>query len=110
MSAARKILPKRLLTYTTVQDYKLYTHIDQAVWRYVMMISIPYFQDHAHESYIEGIDMVGIDKERIPKVDDMDEKLDRFGWGAVSVKGFIPPIIFMEFLSRCIYIGILGYF
>ena len=49
---------------------------------------------------INGIDMVGINKERIPKVDDMDEKLDRFGWGAVSVKGFIPPIIFMEFLSR----------
>jgi phenylalanine-4-hydroxylase len=100
MSAARKKLPKRLLTYTTVQDYKLYTHIDQAVWRYVMMISIPYFQKHAHDSYINGIDMVGINKERIPKVDDMDEKLDRFGWGAVSVKGFIPPIIFMEFLSR----------
>ena len=100
MSAARKKLPKRLLTYTTVQDYKLYTHIDQAVWRYVMMISIPYFQNHAHDSYIDGIDMVGIDKERIPKVDDMDQKLDRFGWGAVSVKGFIPPIIFMEFLSR----------
>ena len=81
MSAARKKLPKRLLTYTTVQDYKLYTHIDQAVWRYVMMISIPYFQNHAHDSYIDGIDMVGIDKEKIPKVDDMDTKLDQFGYG-----------------------------
>ena len=44
--------------------------------------------------------MIGIPLDRIPKVDEMDKKLDAYKWGAVTVKGFIPPIIFMEFLSR----------
>ena len=100
MSKAKTQLPKKLLGYTSVQDYSLYTHIDQAVWRYVMRISFPYFKKYAHESYVKGIEMVGIPMDKIPKIDEMDQKLDSFGWGAVSVKGFIPPIIFMEFLAR----------
>ena len=27
----------------------------------------------------------------------MNEKMNKFGWGAVAVRGFIPPEIFMEF-------------
>ena len=100
MSKARTSLPQRLLEYTSTQDYSLYSHIDQAVWRYVMKISIPFFKKNAQKSYIEGIKKVGIPTEHIPKIDDMDRKLDEFGWGAASVKGFIPPIIFMEFLAR----------
>ena len=100
MSKARTSLPQRLLEYTSTQDYSLYSHIDQAVWRYVMKISIPFFKKNAQKSYIEGIKKVGIPTEHIPKIDDMDKKLDEFGWGAASVKGFIPPIIFMEFLAR----------
>jgi len=100
MSKAKTQLPKKLLEYTSVQDYSLYTHIDQAVWRYVMRISFPYFKKYAHKSYVKGIEMVGIPMDKIPKIDEMDQKLDSFGWGAVSVKGFIPPIIFMEFLAR----------
>ena len=100
MSKAKTQLPKKLLGYTSVQDYSLYTHIDQAVWRYVMRISFPYFKKYAHESYVKGIEMVGIPMDKIPKIDEMDQNFDSFGWGAVSVKGFIPPIIFMEFLAR----------
>ncbi|MFL2989863.1 MAG: aromatic amino acid hydroxylase [Candidatus Neomarinimicrobiota bacterium] len=100
MSKARTSLPRRLLEYTSTQDYSLYSYIDQAVWRYVMKISIPFFKKNAQKSYTEGIKKVGIPINHIPKIDDMDKKLDEFGWGAISVKGFIPPIIFMEFLAR----------
>ena len=100
MSKARTNLPQRLLEYSSIQDYSLYSHIDQAVWRYVMKISIPFFKKNAQESYSEGLRKVGIPIKNIPKIDEMDKKLDDFGWGAVSVKGFIPPIIFMEFLAR----------
>ena len=100
MSKARTNLPERLLEYTSKQDYSLYSNIDQAVWRYVMKISIPYLKKNSPKSYIEGIEKVGIPIDHIPKIDDMDKKLDAFGWGAISVKGFIPPIIFMEFLAR----------
>ena len=100
MSRAQINLPQRLLEYTSPQDYSLYTHIDQAVWRYVMKISMPFLKKNAQESYIKGIKKVGIPTGHIPKIDEIDKKLDDFGWGAASVKGFIPPIIFMEFLAR----------
>ena len=100
MSKARDNLPQRLLDYVVLQDYSLYSHIDQAIWRYIMKISLPFFMKNAHESYISGLEMIGIPLDRIPKVDEMDKKLDAYKWGAVTVKGFIPPIIFMEFLSK----------
>ena len=100
MSAARKNLPQRLLYHTVSQDYSLYTNIDQAVWRYIMKISYPFFKDNAHEKYVDGLDLMGISINKIPLVDDMDKKLDNYNWGAVAVKGFIPPIVFMEFLSK----------
>ena len=100
MSTARKNLPQRLLYHTVSQDYSLYTNIDQAVWRYIMKISYPFFKNNAHEKYIEGLDLMGISINEIPLVDGMDKKLDNYNWGAVAVKGFIPPIVFMEFLSK----------
>ena len=100
MSKARENLPPRLLEHTVAQDYSLYTEIDQAVWRYIMKVSIPFFKNNAHKSYIEGLEMIGIPVEHIPQVNEIDRKLDNYNWGAVTVKGFIPPIIFMEFLSR----------
>ncbi len=100
MSTARDNLPQRLLDYVVFQDYSLYSHIDQAIWRYIMKISLPFFMKYAHESYISGLEMIGMPLDRIPKVDEIDKKLDTYKWGAVTVKGFIPPTIFMEFLSR----------
>ena len=100
MSTARKKLPQRLLYHSVSQDYSLYTNIDQAVWRYIMKISYPFFKDNAHEKYVDGLDLMGISINKIPLVDDMDKKLDNYSWGAVAVKGFIPPIVFMEFLSK----------
>ena len=100
MSTARKKLPQRLLYHSVSQDYSLYTNIDQAVWRYIMKISYPFFKDNAHEKYVDGLDLMGISINKIPLVDDMDKKLDNYNWGAVAVKGFIPPIVFMEFLSK----------
>ena len=100
MSKARDSLPQHLLVHIVEQDYSLYTSIDQAVWRFIMKISVPFFKEHAHKAYLRGIEKTGIPLERIPSVDEMDEKLDRFGWGAATVKGFIPPATFMELLSR----------
>ncbi|HTL11403.1 MAG TPA: aromatic amino acid hydroxylase, partial [Bdellovibrionota bacterium] len=38
--------------------------------------------------------------DRIPRVQEMDEKLQRLGWGAVAVEGFIPSPAFLEFQAR----------
>src|SRR5690606_28663904 len=42
----------------------------------------------------------GISTESIPKISDMDKKLQDYGWRAVPVSGFIPPAAFMEFQAH----------
>jgi len=95
-----KFIPPHLRKFIVEQNYENYTAIDHAVWRFIMRISKEFFKSHAHISYLEGLKKTGISIDRIPHVDDMDYKLSKFGWGAVCVRGFIPPAAFMELQSR----------
>ena len=51
----------------------------------------------AHPAYRNGLAATGISVDHIPSIVEMNEKLSRFGWGAVCVDGFIPPRAFQEF-------------
>ena len=95
-----KFIPPHLRKFIVEQNYTNYTPIDHAVWRFIMRISKVFFEKHAHISYLDGLKKTGITIDRIPHVDDMDNKLSEFGWGAVCVRGFIPPGAFMELQSR----------
>ena len=95
-----KFIPPHLRKFIVEQHYENYTAIDHAVWRFIMRISRVFFEKYAHISYLDGLKKTGITIDRIPHVKDMDYKLSKFGWGAVCVRGFIPPAAFMELQSR----------
>lgn len=90
-------LPKHLRSFIIDQNYDRYSAQDQAVWRYVMRQNIDYLGKIAHKSYLDGLNRAGISVERIPGIEDMNAILDKIGWAAVTVDGFIPPAAFMEF-------------
>lgn len=92
-----KRLPKHLHGFIVDQHYEKYTPIDHAVWRYVMRLNNAFLRLHAHDSYTEGLQKTGISIERIPEISEMNKILNRIGWAAVCVDGFIPPAAFMEF-------------
>jgi phenylalanine-4-hydroxylase len=92
-------IPEHLLVWTVEQKPELYTPIDHAAWRYIMRVSGSFFKEHAHELYNEGLQRMGISRERIPSIHEMDNRMRDIGWRAVAVSGFIPPQIFMEFQS-----------
>lgn len=92
-------LPSHLRRYVVNQNYAKYTPEDQAVWRYIMKQLRNFLIRHAHPCYMEGLEKTGITLDRIPRIDEMNMKLQSFGWGAVPVSGFIPPAAFMEFQS-----------
>lgn len=92
-------LPKHLERYAVEQDYSRYTPVDQAVWRHIMRQLRSFLSVHAHECYLEGLAKTGIEVDAIPRIDVMNEKLDKFGWRALPVSGFIPPAAFMELQS-----------
>ena len=99
MKAPLASIPEHLREYITEQNPALYTPMDQAAWRYIMRVSIAFFKKHAHPLYLQGLEITGIPVERIPLVREMDDALQKIGWRAVAVNGFIPTSIFLEFQS-----------
>lgn len=92
-------IPDYLKAFISKQDLTLYTSIDHASWRFILKISQAFFSQHAHQKYLDGLKETGISMDHIPSIQEMDQCLRKFGWQAVPVVGFIPPSIFMEFLS-----------
>ena len=99
-NSVTKKLPKHLHKFIVKQPYDEYTPQNQAVWRYVMRLSIDYLKSVAHDSYLEGISKTGISIDHIPRMEGMNRILKDIGWAAVSVDGFIPPNAFMEFQAH----------
>jgi len=94
-----QIIPKHLLPFAATQDSTLYSAIDHESWRYILRVSKAFFTTHAHQKYLGGLELTGIFAERIPLISEMDSHLQKLGWRAVPVIGFIPPAVFMEFLA-----------
>jgi len=94
---ALRSLPHHLIQFIVAQQYQRYTPIDHAVWRYVMRQNFNFLKDNAHPAYGEGLKKTGISIEKIPSIVEMNQILDKIGWAAVTVDGFIPPAAFMEY-------------
>ncbi|MBC7420827.1 MAG: aromatic amino acid hydroxylase [Bdellovibrio sp.] len=95
-------LPNHLQKYVVEQNYEKYTPLDQAVWRYVLRQLSDFLGKHAHPSYLVGLKKTSIEIEEIPRIENISQSLEKFGWQAVPVSGFIPPAAFMELQSLSI--------
>src|SRR5258708_10733270 len=90
-------VPPHLRRFVVEQDYAQYTAVDQAVWRFVLLQTHARLVQTAPPAYRDGLAATGISVERIPSIAEMNDRLARFGWGAVCVDGFMPPRAFQEF-------------
>ncbi len=92
-------IPNHLSRYIVEQDYSRYTPLDQAAWRYIMRRLTQYLSKKAHSVYMKGMEKSGIEIDKIPDIETINKSLQKFGWRAVPVSGFIPPAAFMELQS-----------
>lgn len=95
-----KSLPTHLLQYIVDQNYNDYNPINHSVWRYVMKQNIDYLPKVIFGDYFKGLNEAGITTEKIPNLYGMNRILQKVGWAAVCVDGFIPPKAFMEFQAH----------
>ncbi len=95
-------LPDHLRKYIVPQEDLVYTPKEHAIWRYILRQLKHFLKDHAHESYLDGLEKTGITSEEIPSIRDISRHLEKFGWRALPVSGFIPPAAFMELQSLSI--------
>jgi phenylalanine-4-hydroxylase len=100
VTASLPSVPCHLRGWVVEQDYAQYNEVDHAIWRFVLLQTHSRLVETAHPAYRDGLAATGISVERIPSITEMNDKLSRFGWGAVCVDGFIPPRAFQE-LQGC---------
>lgn len=93
------VIPDHLKEFIIEQDTAQYQPIDHAVWRYILRQLKNFLSVHAHSCYLEGLEKTGITVEEIPSIESISKKLEKFGWTAAPVSGFIPPAAFMELQS-----------
>lgn len=93
-------LPAHLQPFVAIQNYANYTHRDHAIWRFLLHQLRFSLRDSAHATYFEGLAKTGIGTEAIPRIEEINDCLNKLGWQAVAVDGFLPPAVFMEFQAR----------
>ena len=75
-------LPAHLRRYVVDQEPEAYTPRDHAVWRHILHKLTERLKDTAHASYLSGLAATGISLEHIPRLDEMNERLEALGWSA----------------------------
>lgn len=95
-------IPPHLKPYIITQEVSTYTPEDQSVWRFTLRQLTAFLKTHAHPFYSEGLQKTGITVEHIPSINHINQSLQKFGWQACPVSGFIPPSIFMELQSHSV--------
>jgi phenylalanine-4-hydroxylase len=96
-SSTHRHIPAYLQPFIVQQDASRYTPVDQAVWRFVLLMLHERLARTAHSSYVRGLARSAISTDHIPRIEEIDRGLASIGWGAVCVDGFIPPRAFQAF-------------
>lgn len=93
-------LPEHLQPFVAIQDHTKYTPRDHAIWRFLLHQLKFSLRESAHPTYFDGLAKTGIGLNEIPKIETINSCLNKLGWQAVAVDGFLPPAVFMEFQAR----------
>ena len=83
------------------QPYELYSDENHRTWRRLYGDLMPRWRELANHKFLEGLDRIALDPERIPRLEDVNrflEPLSRFKTRAVS--GYIPAFTFFDCLRR----------
>ena len=83
------------------QDYQKYTAEDHDVWRILYERRVPQLSDTASQTFLKGIDLIGLDAKHVPDLADVNRRLKPLtGWQAMPVPGYLPAKDFFLSLSE----------
>lgn len=86
--------------YIIQQDYAAYTEEQHGVWAELVGRVLPELEKHAAQEYLDGVEIVGLRKDRLPNLAAISDRLEpRTGWNSTPVSGFLPAPAFFEMLA-----------
>lgn len=78
------------------------TDIDRSTWRRLLARteeSLSKYGDRIHPSYASGFSLLFGGTSQLPDIDELNRKLQRFGWQTTVVAGYLPHDTYAEFLA-----------
>lgn len=88
------------LDYFTVPEHA-YTPQEHDIWRALYKRQLDVLPGRAVDWFMDSLSTLGINKDAIPKIDDVNDILmKRSGWKVVPVPGLIPDEPFFEMLAN----------
>jgi len=82
------------------QDYTKYTADQHLLWSELVQRRMAQLEQCACREYLEGWHALGLERERIPRLAGISERLARrTGWSVQPVSGFMPSRAFFEMLA-----------
>ncbi len=85
----------------TKQNYDEYGEEAQSVWRDLFHHQTENLKDIAFPPWLEAMEKIGVESERIPRLCDVREKLVKLtGWGPVPISGFLDARDYFAYLAK----------
>jgi phenylalanine-4-hydroxylase len=83
------------------QPYELYSDANHEAWRRLYHRMVPRWRQYANPRFLEGIENLCLDAQRVPRLDDVNRFLSPLtGFKAKPVSGYIPSFLFFDCLRN----------
>lgn len=105
--ARRNTIADIAMTYRPGQpiSHAPYTELEHHVWQTIWRALGPAHQAHACREYLNCLEKLNFDTERIPQLDEVSRKVEAIsGFRLEPVAGLVEPRIFLESLARGVFL------
>ena len=106
--ARRNAIAKLAFDYVTGDPAPTVSYADEehAVWRHVRELLDPRHREFACAEYLECVDAVALDRERIPQLEDVNARVRPLtGFRMLPVAGLVTARAFLSFLADRIFLA-----
>ena len=83
-----------------------YTELEHGVWQTIWKALGPAHREHACAEYLECLERLAFDTDRIPQLDEVSQKVEAIsGFRLEPVAGLVEPRVFLESLARGVFLS-----
>lgn len=83
------------------QPYELYSENNHQAWRRLYQRILPRWRKYANVKFLEGIDALALDPDRVPRLEDVNRFLEPLSaFQSKAVSGYVPAYLFFDCLRR----------
>ena len=83
-----------------------YTELEHVVWETIWKALGPAHREHACAEYLECLEHLAFDTDRIPQLDEVSQKVEAIsGFRLEPVAGLVEPRVFLESLARGVFLS-----